>query len=110
MDAVHLPEVEDVEAGAETGSIEPALGADRDPLRREGLLREVAREGRRNRNRKDDHPDHPGHGPTAPPAGHEVLTPEVQHHEDEEDLDAPEVQAIEESAGPRDVPPIGACE
>jgi hypothetical protein len=44
--------------------------------------------------------------PAVPPAGGEVLTPEVEDHEDEEELDAPEVKAVEEAAGGAHVPPL----
>src|SRR6266567_1236986 len=55
-------------------------------------------------------PDHPGRCTALPPARHEVLSPEMQDHEDEEHLHAPEMEAVEEAAGAREVPPLGAEE
>jgi hypothetical protein len=71
----------------------------------EVLLRDEAGEGRDEAESEDHHTDHPRLRPSVSPARHEVLAPQVQHHEDEEDLDGPEVQAVDESPYARLVPP-----
>ena len=57
-------------------------------------------------NGEDDDADHPGRRAAVAPARHEVLAPQVQHHEDEEDLDRPEVQAVHEPPDARLMPPL----
>jgi hypothetical protein len=96
VEAVHLAEVQHVEERAHSDGVHGVLGVDRDPLGIEVLLRHVSRERRDDADREDDHPDHPGRRSPVAPAGCEVLTPQVQHHEDEEDLDRPEMQRIHE--------------
>src|SRR5581483_12434088 len=98
VQSVHLAEVEDVEERADPGSVHGVLGVYRDELRSEVLLREVSGEGGENADAEDDHADHPCRGTTVPPAGHEVLAPEMKDHREEEQLHRPEVEAVEEQA------------
>src|SRR5438128_12247370 len=107
VQAVHLAEVEDVEEPTDAGSVDGVLGIHRDPLGIEVLLGEVAGEGGEDADGERDDADHPGGRPAFTPARHEVLAPEVQHHEDEEHLNAPEVEAVEKAADTRKVPPLG---
>src|SRR5260370_15785149 len=103
---VHLTEVQDVEERSDAGGVHRVFGVDGDELRVEVLLCEVAGERGENADREDDYADHPGGGPTVAPTGHEVLPPQVQDHEDEEQLNGPEVEAVDEPAEARVMPPL----
>src|SRR6202022_1907446 len=99
---------QDVEESTDAGGVHGVLRVHCDVLGVEVLLRKVAGKGGHDADREGDHPDHPGGRPAFTPAGHEVLTPQVEDHEDEEHLDTPEVEAVEEAADTRKVPPLGA--
>src|SRR4029077_12120543 len=99
-------EVQDVEEGTNAGRVHRVLGVDGDELRVEVLLGQVAGEGSEDADGEYDDADHPRRGASVAPAGHEVLTPQVQDHEDEEELHRPEVEAVEEPADPRVMPPL----
>src|SRR5205814_10661128 len=98
-------EVQDVEEAADAGGVHGILSVDGDPLGVEVLLREIAGEGSDNADGECNNPNHPGRRTTLPPARHEVLSPEMQDHEDEEHLHAPEMEAVEEPAGEQEVSP-----
>ena len=98
MDQKHLSQVRDIEEGADTDGVQPVLGLERDPLRVEVGLHQVAGEGRAERGQEADHARHPSQRSTATPSGHPELPPQVDDHEDEEQLHAPEVQAVDEPA------------
>ena len=57
------------------------------------------------RGEERDHAGDPGHRPPAAPGGHPELAPQVDDHEDEEQLHAPEVQAVGELTQRRRVVP-----
>jgi hypothetical protein len=103
--AVHLAEVQNVEEGADAGRVEPVLRLRRDPLRVEVLLRDVAGQGAGDRDHERDRPDHPDAGPPAAPGRHEELAPQVDDHEEEEQLDCPQVDAVDEVPDAGVVPP-----
>src|SRR5664280_253068 len=110
VDAEHLAVVEDVEEDSEAGPVDGVLAVQGDPLRVQVLLRQVTRKRGTDRDREDAHSDDPCESPAVSPASHEELTPQVDHGEGEEELHAPEVDAVDELAGVADVPPGGPKE
>src|SRR5450755_2724724 len=96
MEAVHLTKVEDVEQTADADRVDRILGVNCDPLRVEVLLDDVAGQSRDDADHEDHDTDHPGLRSPVAPTGAPELAPEVQHHEDEEHLHRPEVDAVEE--------------
>ena len=104
----HLAEVEDVEEGADARGVEAVLGLAADPLRGEVLLAEIAGESRADRDQERDRARDPGQRAPPPPGSHEELAPQVADHEEEEQLGAPEMQAVAEMTHARDVPPTRA--
>src|ERR1700730_1043743 len=107
---VHRAYVQDVDQGSRTRGVHSIFGVDGDELCVEVLLREVPGEGGEDADSKNDDADHPCGGATVSPTGHEVLTPQMQDHEDEEQLHRPEVEAVEEPAQARVMPPLRAHE
>src|SRR6266480_4902955 len=106
MKAVHLAEVEDVEEGPDTGAIHSVLGIERDELRVEVLLREIASEGGQDAHGENHDSDDPRRSTPITPARHEVLAPQMKNHEYEENLNRPEVEAVEEAANAGHMPPL----
>ena len=101
------PKLSDVEEGADTGRVDAVLGLGADPLGVEVLLGHVAGEGGTDRDEEGDHAGDPGEPALAPPGRHEELAPQVDDHEEEEDLDAPQVEAVDEEPRRTSVPPVG---
>ena len=90
--------------------VQPVLGLSADPLRVEVRLGQVAGERRADGGDEGNHPGHPGQRPVAAPGRHPELAPQVDHHEREEQLDAPQVERVDEAPQRRDVPPGRAAD
>ena len=110
MEQQHLAVVEHVEPRADADRVQAVLGLGGDPLRVEVRLDHVAGERGPDRAEERDRAGDPGHRATAAPGGHEELAPQVDDHGEEEQLDAPQVQAVDEVADRRHVPPLRALE
>ena len=106
----HLAEVHQVEERADPGRVERVLAVGRDPLRVEVLLRQVPGEALHDRGDERDHAGDPGERAAAAPGRHPELAPQVDDQERHEQLDAPQVNAVEEVADRVGVPPVGAAE
>ena len=106
MPQQHLPEVHHPEERADADRVERVLAVGRDPLRVEVLLRQVAGERLDDRGEERHHAGDPRPGPTAAPGGHEELAPQVDDHERHEQLNRPQVHAVEEVTGDGGVPPV----
>jgi hypothetical protein len=106
----HLAEVHQVEECADPDRVERVLAVGGDPLGVEVLLGQVTGEARHDRGQEGDHAGHPGHGPAAAPGGHPELAPQVDDQQRHEQLDAPQVQAVEEVPDRVGVPPVGAAQ
>ena len=106
----HLTEVHEVEERSHPRSIEGILAVCGDPLRIEVLLGEIPGEALDDRHTERDYAGHPGEHPLATPGGHPELAPQMDDHERHEQLDAPQVQAVEEVPDRVVVPPVGAAE
>jgi len=106
----HLAEVHEIEERAQAGPVERILAVRGYPLRVEILLREIPGEAQDDRREESQDPTDPCPGPLASPGGHPELPPEVNNHEGHEDLDAPQVQAVEEVPDGVGVPPVHATQ
>jgi hypothetical protein len=106
----HLAEVHDVPEAADANGVEGVLAVGRDPLRIEVLLGQVAAEALHDRDEKGQHPADPGARPLPSPGGHPELAPEVDDHQRHEQLDAPQMEAVEEVPDGVRVPPVDASE
>src|ERR1039457_4031753 len=103
----HLARVQEIEERPTPGGVDGVLGLGGYPLRVEVGLGYVTGQSGHDRHEEEHHARYPGHGPPPAPSGHEVLAPQVNHHGEEEDLHAPEVQRVHEVANVRNVPPLG---
>ena len=110
MPQQHLAEVHQVEERADAGRVERVLAVGGDPLGVEVLLGQVAGEALHDRGQEGDHAGDPGQAPAAAPGGHPELAPQVDDQQRHEQLDAPQVQAVEEVTDRVGVPPVGAAE
>jgi hypothetical protein len=106
----HLAEVHEVEEGPDARCVEGVLAVGRDPLGVEVLLGEVAGEALDDRRDEGDDAGHPGGGAAPSPCRHPELAPEVDDHEGHEELDAPQVHAVEEVPDGVGVPPVDPAE
>ena len=102
----HLAEVHQVEERPDADRVEGVLAVGGDPLGVEVLLRQVAGERLDDRGHERHHAGDPGHRAPPPPGGHPELAPQVDDQERHEQLDAPQVQAVEEVANRVVVPPV----
>ena len=106
MPQQHLAQVEDIPERPDPGAVDPVLGLGGDPLRVEVGLHHIAGKGGADRHQEGHHPGHPGQHASAPPRRHPELAPQVNDHEEEEQLHAPQVQAVEEMPHRGGVPPV----
>ena len=90
--------------------VEGVLAVGGDPLGVEVLLRQVAGEALDHRGHERHHAGDPGHRAAPAPGGHPELAPQVDDQERHEQLDAPQVQAVEEVANRVVVPPVRAAQ
>jgi hypothetical protein len=102
----HLAEIHRPPERAKADRVEGVLAARGDPLRVKVLLRQVAGEALDDRGHERDHAGDPGGRPAAPPGGHPELPPQVDNQEGHEQLDAPQVKAVEEMAHRVRMPPV----
>ncbi len=102
----HLAEVHHVEERADPDRVERVLAAGGDPLRVEVLLRHIAGEALHHRGHERDHPGDPGPRPAAAPGRHPELAPQVDDQQRHEQLDAPQVQAVEKMPDLVVMPPV----
>ena len=105
----HLPEVHHVEERADSHRVECVLAAGGDPLGVEVLLGHIAGEALDDRGNERDNAGDPGHRPAAAPGGHPELAPQVNDQQRHEQLDAPQVHAVEEMPERVVMPPVGAA-
>src|SRR6266487_213087 len=101
----YLAEVQHVEPGAYPGGVEAVLAFGGDPLGGEVLLRQVAGERRADGGHKRDRAGDPGQLALAAPCRHPERAPQVDDHEEEEQLGAPQVQAVDKQPDLGGVPP-----
>jgi hypothetical protein len=106
----HLAEVHHVEERANAHRVERVLAVGGDPLRVEILLGHIAGEALHDRGEEGDHSGDPGHRAATAPGRHPELPPQVDHQQRHEQLDAPQVRAVEEVAQRVVMPPIRAAE
>jgi hypothetical protein len=106
----HLAEVHQVEERPDADFVERVLAVGGDPLRVEVLLGQVAGEALHHRGQEGDHAGDPGQGPAAAPGRHPELVPQVDDQQRHEQLDAPQVQAVEEVPDRVGVPPVGTAD
>ena len=106
----HLAEIHHVEERAHPDGVERVLAAGGDPLRVEVRLRHIAGEALHDREHEGDHAGDPGHRAAAAPGGHPELAPQVDDDQGHEQLDAPQVQAVEEMTDRVVMPPVRAAE
>ena len=106
----HLAEVHHVEERADPDRVERVLAAGGDPLGVEVLLRHIAGEALHHRGDERDHAGDPGPGPAAAPGRHPELAPQVDDQQRHEQLDAPQVQAVEEMPDRVVMPPVRAAQ
>ena len=108
--AVHLAEIREVEERAYADRVHRVLRLCGDPLRVEVLLRDVAGQRARYGDEEDNRAGDPHAAAASAPCGHPVLAPEVNDHHKEEQLHAPEVDAVEEMPDAGVVPPGGTLQ
>src|SRR6476620_6624334 len=101
----HLPRVQDVEESADADRVDAILGFTADPLGVEVGLRQVAGEGSTDGGDEGDDTGDPRQRAPAAPGSHPELAPEMDDHHGHEDLDAPEVEGVDEAAEVGRVPP-----
>jgi hypothetical protein len=106
----HLAEVHHVEERTHADRVERVLAVGGDPLGVEVLLGQVPGEALHDRGPEGHHAGDPGQRPAPAPGGHPELAPQVNNHERHEQLDAPQVRAVEEMADGIGVPPVGAAD
>ncbi len=106
----HLAEVHHIEERANAHRVERVLAVGCDPLRVKVLLGYIAGEALHDRGKKGDHSGDPGHRAPPAPGRHPELPPQVDHQQRHEQLDAPQVRAIEEMADRVVVPPVGPAD
>src|SRR5579864_6044268 len=104
VEAIHLAKVEHVEEGAHADGIQGVLALHGDPLRVKVLLRDIAGKGGADAHEKAEHADDPGRPASVTPGALEEGGPEMEYHEKEERLHAPEVDAVDVVAQTGDVP------
>src|ERR1700722_3201225 len=95
MPEQHLAEVHEVEECTNPDGVERIFSRCRNPLGVEILLREVTGETFDYRRHKRDDTGYPGEGPPPTPCGHPEFAPQVNDYEGHEQLDAPQMHAVE---------------
>src|SRR5947209_20307360 len=98
VESIHLAEIEHVEERANAYGVQSILSLHRNPLCIEVLLGDVPGEGGEDRGQEGDDAGRPGQATSVAPCPLEERRPQMQHHEKEERLDGPEVDAVKEVA------------
>src|ERR1019366_2764146 len=95
---------------ADADCVECILAVGGNPLRVEVLLGEVASEALDDRSHEGDHAGDPGPRPAAAPRCHPEFSPQVDDEQRHEELDAPQMQAVEEMPERVVMPPVRTAE